>query len=148
MILTRLHDDRILSIVEFDKLCFPTDHWTEADWKDLLQDERAIYYAILDGDDIVGDIFLYNWKNERDYIKIMNLAVHPDYRRQGLARRLLDHAATEMEQIGMTCFRGETRASNRAMQTVFERCGYVLDHAEEHYYDHPVENAYKYVLQL
>lgn len=133
-------------ILTFDKLCFPTDCWKEADWKDLLADERAIYYALLDGERIVGDVFIYNWMGLRDYVKIMNLAVHPDYRKQGLASRLLNHVTEEMGALGMKRFCGETRASNAAMQGVFEACGYRLDRVEEGYYDHPAESAFKYIL--
>ena len=68
------------AIVAFDRLCFPQDHWTEEDWRELLADERAVYLALLDDGRIVGDVFVYNWQGERDYGKIMNLAVHPAYR--------------------------------------------------------------------
>ena len=29
------------AIVAFDRLCFPQDHWTEEDWRELLADARA-----------------------------------------------------------------------------------------------------------
>lgn len=135
-------------IIEFDKLCFPTDYWKEDDWKDLLKDEKAIYYALLDCNKIIGDIFIYNWKYEKDYIKIMNIAIHPNYRKQGLAHKLLNHVTEEMKKVGMRRFCGETRASNEKMQKVFEDCGYKLSKIEEVYYENPNESAYKYVLQL
>lgn len=140
--------ESIEPIIAFDKLCFPTDFWKEEDWQDLLKDERAIYYALLNDDKIVGDVFIYNWKGADDYVKIMNLAVHPDYRKQGLAHKLLSHVTEEMEKIEMRRFCGETRATNKAMQKVFEDCGYELSKIEEGYYDNPSESAYKYVLQL
>ena len=143
----RLGYESIEPIIEFDRLCFPIDFWREEDWKDLLQDERAIYYALMDDKKIVGDLFIYNWMGENDYVKIMNLAVHPDYRKQGLGELLLHHAEQEMGQLGMTKFRGETRATNYAMQGLFEKCGYQLDRVEEHYYHHPEESAYKYLLK-
>lgn len=144
----QLHAECISQIMAFDKRCFPTDHWKEEDWKELLEDNRAIYYALLDGGNIIGDVFVYNWKGEKDYIKIMNLAVHADHRKQGFAHALLKHVAVEMEKIGMRRFCGETRASNRAMQRVFEDCGYALSAIEDGYYDAPSESAYKYVLQI
>lgn len=143
----RLNEEQIRQIMLFDKTYFPTDFGKEEDWKELLEDPRAIYYALLDGEKIVGDVFLYNWKGEKDYIKIMNIAVHADYRNHGLAHRLLNHAAAEMKKIGMHRFCGETRASNHAMQRVFENCGYTLNTIEADYYDNPKESAYKYVLQ-
>ena len=53
------------AIVAFDRLCFPQDHWTEEDWRELLADERAVYLALLDDGRIVGDVFVYNWQGER-----------------------------------------------------------------------------------
>ena len=144
----RLNAKHMDQIVSFDKTCFPTDYWKEKDWRELLEDPRAIYYALLDGDQIAGDVFIYNWQGEKDYIKIMNIAVHADYRKKGLAHKLMDHVIEEMKKIGMRCFCGETRASNRAMQRVFEDCGYLLNAIEEEYYDDPPESAYKYVLQI
>ena len=85
------------AIVAFDRLCFPEDHWSEEDWRELLADERAVYLALLDDGRIVGDVFVYNWQGERDYGKIMNLAVHPAYRGRRLAAGLL-RAATELLQ--------------------------------------------------
>lgn len=136
------------SIVAFDKLCFPTDCWKEEDWKDLLEDSMAVYYALLDEDQIVGDVFIYNWGTEKEYVKIMNLAIHPEYRKQGLAHRLLNHVTEEMKKLEMKRFCGETRASNQSMQTVFEDCDYKLNKIEEDYFENPNESAYKYVLQL
>lgn len=60
-------------------------------------------------------MFIYNWQDEKDYVKIMNVAVHPEYRCQGHARMLLNHVTAEMERAGMKCFCSQTRASNTAM---------------------------------
>lgn len=146
--LKRLDIDNINAIIEFDKECFPSDYWKENDWKELLEDPRAIYYALLDGEKIIGNIFIYNWKGEKDYIKIMNIAVQSNYRNHGLAQKLLNHVKIEMEKIGMKRFCGETRSSNETMQKVFKKCGYVLNKIEEGYFDNPSESACKYVLEI
>lgn len=144
----KLGAERMKDIVAFDQLCFPDDFWKQEDWENLLRDERALYYALLDSDRIVGDVFLYNWKGEKEYVKLMNIAVHPDYRKQGLGERLLNCVEEQMKELGMGCCRGETRASNLPMQRLFEKMGYRLDRIEENYYQNPDESAYKYVLQF
>lgn len=146
--LKQLHTDSFAAIVAFDRLCFPTDHWKEADWAELLADPRAIYYAYLDDETIAGSVFIYNWMGEKDYVKIMNIAVHPYHRNQGLAQKLLNHVTSEMMPLHMRRFCGETRATNRAMQRTFEHCGYALNTVEEGYYDNPTEAAYKYLLVI
>lgn len=133
-------------IYAFNKLCFPTEPWKEEDWKDLLQDERSVYYALMDEDKLVGNIFIYNWAGEMDYIKIMNVSVHPDYRKQGLCERLMLHMQNQLKEYKLR-FCGETRASNIGMQKTFEKCGYQLDKIEEGYYQNPDESAYKYILE-
>lgn len=144
----RLGMESIQSIIAFNRLCFPTDFWQDSDWKELLEDERAIYYAMMDGERIVGNAFIYNWIGEKDFVKIMNLAVHPEYRRRGFAALLLDHVTNEMRAFNPPRFCGETRASNLGMQRAFEKCGYRLNRIEPDYYQNPNESAYKYVLKL
>ena len=137
------------TILELEGLCFPVpDRWKEADWRELLEDERAVYYAMTDGDKLIGNVFIYNWEGENDYVKIMNVSVHPDYRKQGVAGRLLNRVTEEMKSDGMFRFRGETRSTNKAMQQTFEKCGYKLDRVEEHYFHDPDESAWKYVLNI
>lgn len=139
--------NEIEAIIEFDKLCFPTDFWKRSDWEELLGDERAVYYAMTDGNRIVGDLFIYNWAGESDYIKIMNLAVHPDYRGGGIAGRLIENAEKEMERSGLSRICGETRESNSAMRRLFEKCGYKLNKTEPDYYENPTEAGCKYVFE-
>ena len=143
-----LDASREAELIEFNKLCFPTDFWKEEDWHELLSDPRAVYYALLDGGRLIGNAFIYNWQGELDYVKIMNLSVHPDHRGRGYAHRLLGHVKDEMERIGMRRFCAETRATNYAMQKVFDDCGYRLNRIEEGYFEAPSESAYKYVLEI
>ena len=89
MTLRKLNVKWIKEMMEFDQLCFPTDFWEERDWRSLLEDEQAIYYELLDSEKIVGQIFVYNWSGEKDYVKIMSLAIHPDKRKQGLAPSII-----------------------------------------------------------
>ena len=135
-------------LIDFNRLYFPTDFWKEEDWDDLLSDPRAVYYALLDGERLIGDVFIYNWQGELDYVKIMNLSVHPDYRGRGLAKKLLALVAEEYSRLGMKRFCGETRESNVPMQRAFEACGYRLNRVEEGCFENPAESAYKYVLEL
>ena len=143
----RLGIESLDSILELEKRCFAVpDRWKEADWRELLEDERAVYYAMTDGDKLIGNVFIYNWKGERDYVKIMNVSVHPDYRNRGVAGLLLNHVTEEMVRDGMRVFCGETRSTNTAMQKAFEKSGYHVNRVEEHYFHNPDESAWKYIL--
>lgn len=102
MYLKKLNQESQPEILAFNRLCFsPADCWSEEDWTELLADERALYYALLENGRIVGNIFLYNWQGERDFLKVMNLGIHPDHRGRGLACRLLQRAAEELKASGL-----------------------------------------------
>ena len=101
----RLGIESFDSILNLEKLCFPApDRWKEEDWRMLLERDRDIYYAMTDGDRLIGNVFICNWLGERDYVKVMNVSVHPDYRKQGIARRLLNRVTEDMTKLGMYRF--------------------------------------------
>lgn len=103
MLLQRLNKNDLPEIIAFNRRCFsPGDRWSGEDWTELLEDERAHYYALLENGQIVGNMFLYDWQGERDFLKIMNLGVAPDRRGQGLACRLLEKAAEELKASMLT----------------------------------------------
>lgn len=76
-----------------------------------------------------------------DELHINNLAVHPQHRRQGIARRLLA-AAFEIgrKQKTKTAIL-EVRGSNKAAQALYESLGFKVVGARRHYYAHPSEDA-------
>lgn len=143
-----LTEKHAAEMIAFHHLCFPTDAWKDEDWDELLCDPRAVYYALTEGGRIVGNVYIYNWQGEDDYVKIMNLAVHPDHRGRGYAHLLLNHVTQELSALGMKRFCAETRASNKAMQKVFADCGYRFRKEEDVGFAHPKENGYKYILEL
>lgn len=75
-----------------------------------------------------------------DEAHIATLAVHPAYRRLGLAKRLLEHALREAFQEGARSALLEVRAGNQAAQAMYlgfgfevvgRRVGYYKDNGED-----------------
>lgn len=133
-------------ILAFDKRCFPSNHWEVADWKELLLDPKTFVYAMKDKTHIVAFLALYDWGDEADYIKIMTLATHPDFRRQGLSRALLQYMLYQFPDKSKV-FKAETRLSNHAMQALFREYGFEITERIADYYDRPTEDALKVVLK-
>jgi len=127
---------------------FPDDNIKREDWIELLKDERTSVYAIKENEVIKANIAIYNWKGEDNYIKIMTIGTHPNYRNRGYAHLLMQHVIDEMLEDDMHIFKGETRESNLKMQKVFEDFGYKIINKVEGYYDNPIETAYKYSLEI
>ncbi len=135
-------------IYNFEIICFPNDYTKLDDWIELLEDERTFVFAFKENNIIKANISIYNWKGKNNYIKIMSIGTHPDYRNKGYAHMLMQYIIDEMLKDDMHIFKAETRESNIKMQKVFKDFGFKVIKKEEEYYDNPIETAYKYSLEI
>jgi len=76
-----------------------------------------------------------------DELRMMNLAVAPAARRQGIARLLLGHAVKTGQEQGARRALLEVRASNAPALALYERAGFVRTGLRRRYYNTPVEDA-------
>jgi ribosomal-protein-alanine N-acetyltransferase len=73
--------------------------------------------------------------------EILNLAVDPPYRRQGLARSLLQHGLLALERRGADEVFLEVRISNRSARSLYADEGFKPVGTRTAYYRNPVEDA-------
>jgi ribosomal-protein-alanine N-acetyltransferase len=76
-----------------------------------------------------------------DELHINNLAVHPDWRRQGVARLLLDFVLHEALEAGAREATLEVRRSNLPALKLYEGLGFAVEGVRSGYYSHPDEDA-------
>jgi len=76
-----------------------------------------------------------------DELHILDLAMLPAWRRQGIARQLVLAAVRQGARRGASRAFLEVRASNEAAFSLYEGLGFVRTIVREGYYDQPVENA-------
>ena len=76
-----------------------------------------------------------------DETDMMNIAVHPDFRRQGVARALILALTEELKNRGSHCLTLEVRASNDSARALYESLGFVLVGTRRNYYQNPKEDA-------
>ncbi|HAL62001.1 MAG TPA: hypothetical protein DCP08_06300 [Chloroflexi bacterium] len=87
---------------------------------------------------ILGDLFSgYVWVEEKRVVGnvtlsrsrggylVSNLAVHPDYRRRGIARRLMEAVIDAVEERRAPWVALEVRRDNRAAKGLYEKLGFV-----------------------
>lgn len=76
-----------------------------------------------------------------DEAHIANIAVAPDYRQQGLGRRLLRHALGRAAQSGMRYATLEVRVSNKAARQLYKSFGFEVVGKRKAYYRDNQEDA-------
>lgn len=76
-----------------------------------------------------------------DEMHVVILAVHPSWRRGGIARALLCEAMQQARQAACSKATLEVRASNTAAQRLYYRLGFAPVGVRPKYYTRPVEDA-------
>ncbi len=76
-----------------------------------------------------------------DELHINSLAVAPDARRRGHARRLLESVFQDVVPQGVTAATLEVRRSNTAALALYERLGFQVEGVRANYYQSPREDA-------
>jgi len=76
-----------------------------------------------------------------DEVHIGTIAVHPDYRRKGIAQKLLAHTLLECRARGAVTAYLEVRRSNLAAQALYTRFGFETTSERRHYYQDNGEDA-------
>jgi ribosomal-protein-alanine N-acetyltransferase len=82
-----------------------------------------------------------------DELHVMNLAVHPRARRQGLGRALLEAALRRGGRAGARRTLLEVRAGNEAARALYAQSGFVVLARRREYYREPLEDALVLVLE-
>lgn len=76
-----------------------------------------------------------------DELHINNLAVRPEWRRQGVARELLTSVVERSLASGAQRSTLEVRSSNEAARRLYESFGFRLSGVRKGYYTNPTEDA-------
>ena len=100
----------------------------------------TLMVALADGPVRTVGGYIVIWLVE-DEMHILNLAVTPSLRRQGIARKLVLAAIKRADQKGAKRAFLEVRASNAVAQKLYLDLGFTGTSLRRDYYDAPVEDA-------
>ena len=76
-----------------------------------------------------------------DEVQIANVATHPDFRRMGIAQKLLTYLYEEAKAGGMSLITLEVRHSNEPAIKLYQKCGFAVVGRRKNYYKNPTEDA-------
>ena len=69
-----------------------------------------------------------------DEVHVLNIAVHPEYRGQGLGRRLVESVIAEADQAGARLVTLEVRRENAEARGLYRKLGFVDAGVRRNYY--------------
>ena len=135
--LEKMTQTHVAQVAEIEKLCF-SDPWSENSVASELNNPLSLWLVALDGATVAGYIGSQSVEGEAD---MMNVAVHPDYRRQGIGRELVTGLVSALKEKGVYSLALEVRASNAPAIALYEQMGFAQVGVRPNYYRNPKENA-------
>lgn len=138
MRIEKMTADHVTQVAVLEKLCF-SDPWSENSVASELDNKLSLWLVAVESDTVVGYVGSQSVMGESD---MMNVAVHPDYRRQGIAEKLVIALVDSLKERGNHCLSLEVRASNEPAKQLYEKLGFTMAGKRPNYYRNPKEDAY------
>ncbi len=129
--------DHLSSLLELDQICYG-GYWGEQGYRSELDRDSSLVLGAFESSDLIGFGILWRVLEEAH---IISLAVHPDHRRQGIARSLLQALLKEARAQGCAWATLEVRESNQPAQSLYESTGFQLLGCRKRYYEDTGEDA-------
>ena len=127
----------VSQVAELERICFSTP-WSEKSIASELNNDLALWLVAEDDGVVVGYVGSQTVFPETD---MMNVAVAPERRREGIAEVLIDSLIVELKRIGSECLTLEVRASNIPAVSLYEKMGFHEAGRRRNYYRNPKEDA-------
>ncbi len=138
LLIRRMTLEDIPAVIELEHISFSLP-WPERSFRFELTDNPTSRCWVAEVDErvvgmVVGWLFV-------DEIHIATIATHPDFRRQGIGRKLLSHTLIHAMQEGARSSFLEVRESNLAAQEMYRKFGFEEAGRRKHYYRDNGEDA-------
>ncbi len=137
MNIIRMESCHVQQVAALEALCF-SDPWSENSVASELRNQLALWLVAVEGDCVAGYVGSQTVMGETD---MMNIAVHPDFRRRGVAEALVNALTVELKRMESKCLTLEVRASNEAAKKLYDKLGFSQIGRRPNYYRHPREDA-------
>lgn len=115
--------------------------WTEEDFLCCLRQRNCIGMVADNDGQIVGFMIYELLKSE---LHILNFAVHPNHRRQGVGTAMIDKLISKLSQQRRRSFYLEVRETNLAAQIFFRSRGLLAVDVLRGHYEETDEDAYRF----
>ena len=137
MTIEKMNDNHVSQVAQLEAICF-SDPWSEKSVASELTNKLALWLVAVEDDRVAGYIGSQTVLDETD---MMNVAVHPDFRRQGVGEALIIQLVEYLKAMGSHCLTLEVRASNAPAIHLYEKLGFCEIGRRKNYYRNPREDA-------
>ena len=132
-----MNQSHVAAIAELESICF-SDPWSVNSISSEVENPLSLWLVAMDGDHLVGYV---GSQSVLGWADMMNLAVSPDYRCQGIGRELVQRLIDQLKANDVTCLTLEVRASNENAIKLYNSLGFIEVGKRPGYYHHPKEDA-------
>ena len=138
MEIVKMTADHVAQVAAIEKECFGREGWSERSVNGELTNALAFWLVAVEGDRVAGYVGSQTVCGETD---MMNVAVTADFRRQGIAEKLVMALVEELKAMESHRLTLEVRASNTPAQGLYEKLGFTQVGRRPKYYQNPREDA-------
>ena len=137
MTIVNMNESHVAQVAQLEAICF-SDPWSERSVASELNNKLALWLVAEDDGRVAGYVGSQTVIDESD---VMNVAVHPDFRRRGIAEKLMEQLVGSLKAMGSHCLTLEVRASNAPAIALYEKLGFQEVGRRKNYYRNPREDA-------
>ena len=137
MTITTMTSGHVPQVAALEELCF-RDPWSENSVASELNNPLSYWLVALEGEQVAGYVGSQTVLGETD---MMNIAVHPDHRRKGVAEGLINALVEGLKARESHSLTLEVRSSNAPAISLYEKLGFARIGLRKNYYRNPKEDA-------
>lgn len=134
---TPMLPEHIENVVHIEEASFPTP-WPMVSFANELRNEFAFYIVALCKGQVIGYAGMWLILDEAH---VTNVAVHPDYRRHGVGRLLMQELILRSVLLGAVSMTLEVRAFNKVARQLYSTLGFRQEGRRKGYYTDNGEDA-------
>lgn len=133
----RMETEHVAQVAALEQECFSAP-WSENAISSELQNPLSTWFVAMCDGVFAGYVGSQAVMGEAD---MMNLAVKPDYRRQGVAEGLVNALVASLKEQEVHSLTLEVRMSNEAAIALYNKLGFAQVGRRPGYYTKPKEDA-------
>lgn len=138
MTIMQMTSAHVTQVAQLERVCFQ-DPWSQRSIASELENPLSLWLVAMEEDRLLGYVGSQTVLDETD---MMNVAVDPSARRQGVARALIQALTEQLKQRGSRKLSLEVRASNLGAIRLYESLGFARLGCRPGYYSNPKEDAW------